>query len=315
MSTGGEEHAGAGAHAWFFDELDDDGLAAFDAEIGFGSADLGAVEVSTLDITPGELNEPHTEPVERAERLDPADTNSDVGHRSRPGRLALGLAVLAAERLRPGPPGDAFLAGVGFMEQGANAARRMAWRAARPPTRFVSRAARLAGWLPGAEASRRRLSRSREQIGRVVIDARRLGAATVAAGRTDAAVFVQHTVADGLAWAQARAVPQIVDGLVPHLVDEVVPRIIDGALPEIRDRVLPIVIEDLTTDPQVRDLVREQGMGVVGEAAEHMRTTTSTADDRIESAFRRLVRSPHPDETDRPEPPAGGSSATDVTSG
>src|SRR4029077_1059221 len=101
---------------------------------------------------------------------------------------------------------------------------------------------------------------------------------------------VQATVNDAIAWAQAQAIPQIVDGLVPHLVDSVVPRIIDGALPEIRAQVLPVVIEDLTTDPRVRELALEQGKGVVGEAADHLRSTTANADDRVESGFRRLVR-------------------------
>ena len=43
------------------------------------------------------------------------------------------------------------------------------------------------------------------------------------------------------------------------------------------------------------------GDGVVGEAAENLRGTTATADDRVESAFRRLIRSPEPE--DRPGQP------------
>ena len=77
---------------------------------------------------------------------------------------------------------------------------------------------------------------------------------------------------------------------MPHLVHEVMPRLIDGAMPEIRTRVLPVVIEDLTKDPRVRDLVVAQGGGVVGEAAQQLRSTTATADDRSSPAFRRLVR-------------------------
>ncbi len=327
MSTGSQEPS-ASADDWFFEQLDDDGLTAFETDVGVGAADLAAVEVTTLDITTAKAglargtngeNGPaafavNTEDARAgaAAAGDPAGLGAgpeDV--RSRPGRMMLGLAVLAAERLRPGPPGDAFLAGVGLLQQGATGARLLALRAMSPPVRIASRAAGWAAFLPGAEASRRTLSRSRDRVGRAVLDARRIGAATVAAGRADATEFVQQTVSDGLAWAQARAVPQIVDGLVPHLVDEVVPRIIDGALPEIRDRVLPVVIEDLTTDPQVRDLVREQGMGVVGEAAQHLRTTTSSADDRVESAFRRLVRSPQPEDEagSGPEPDNGESPA------
>jgi hypothetical protein len=315
MSTGSHEPSAAGADDWFFEQLDDDGLTAFETDAGVGASDLAGVEVATLDITTAQMaamagaGNGDNGPAAYAVNTDDARAaaagagagpaslgEGPEGVRSRPGRMMLGLAVLAAERLRPGPPNDAFLAGVGLLQQGATGARLLALRAVSPPARIAARAAGWAAWLPGAEASRRTLSRSRERVGRVVLDARRIGAATVAAGRADATEFVQQTVADGLAWAESRAVPQIVDGLVPHLVDEVVPRIIDGALPEIRDRVLPVVIEDLTTDPQVRDLVREQGMGVVGDAAQHLRTTTSSADDRVESAFRRLVRSPQPDD-------------------
>jgi hypothetical protein len=333
MSTGSEGPSAAGADDWFFEQLDDDGLSAFETDVGVGTDDLAAVEVTTLDITTAQMaamtrsgngeNGPAAYAVSADDAYpgaaagDPAGLGPrPEGARSRPGRMMLGLAVLAAERLRPGPPNDAFLAGVGLLQQGATGARLLALRAMSPPARIASRAAGWAAFLPGADASRRRLSRSRERVGRAVLDARRIGAATVAAGRADATEFVQQTVSDGLAWAQARAVPQIVDGLVPHLVDEVVPRIIDGALPEIRDRVLPVVIEDLTTDPQVRDLVREQGMGVVGEAAQHLRTTTSTADDRVESAFRRLVRSPQPDdETEATPEPGNGEPPADHSHG
>jgi hypothetical protein len=320
MSTGSQGPSGASADDWFFEQLDDETMSAFDPDVGFGPDDLAGVEVTTLDITTSEMAAVnHTARVDAGSAYagpayagetevgdlyaggGPAGNAPPIGiederARSRPGRLMLGLALLAAERVRPGPPGEAFLAGVGLLQQSATGARLMVRRAMSPPVRMATRAVGWAAWLPGAETSRRTLSRSRERVGRAVLDARRLGAATVAAGRTDAAVFVQQTVSDGLAWAQAQAVPQIVNGLVPQLVDEVVPRIIDGALPEIRERVLPVVIQDLTTDPQVRDLVREQGMGVVGEAAQHLRTTTSGADDRIESAFRRMVRNPQPGE-------------------
>jgi hypothetical protein len=232
-----------------------------------------------------------------------------------PARLALGLAVLAAERLRAGSPGDSFLTGVGLVQQSAAEARSVARRAFEPPTRLASRAAGWARWVPGANASRRSLSRSRQRFDRMVLDARRRGAATVAAGRAEATALVQTTVADGLAWAQAQAVPQIVDGLVPHLVDEVVPRIIDGAMPEVRARVLPVVIEDLTHDPQIRDLMREQGRGMVGEAAEHLRTTSATADDRVESAFRRLVRAPRPEEPTAADLDRDGPSTADTGRG
>jgi hypothetical protein len=93
-------------------------------------------------------------------------------------------------------------------------------------------------------------------------------------------------------WAQTQGVPHLVDGLVPHLVDEVVPRLIDGVMPEIRTKVLPAVIDDLANDQRLRNLVREQGKGVAEETTQHLRATSATADDRVESAFRRLARKP-----------------------
>lgn len=218
-----------------------------------------------------------------------------------PARLALGMAVLAAERLRPGSPAsDAFATGVGLLQQTAAEARTLVRRFMGPPGRIALRTVDWASSLSGSDTPRRSLSRSREILGRVVSEARKRGEATVAAGRADASAFVQANVSDGIAWAQAQAVPQIVDGLVPHLVDEVMPRLIDGALPEIRARVLPVVIDDLTNDPRVRDLVLEQGRSAVDEAAQHLRSTTASADDRVESAFRRLVHGPPTN-----QPPAG----------
>jgi hypothetical protein len=99
-----------------------------------------------------------------------------------------------------------------------------------------------------------------------------------------------------LLWAQAQAVPRIVDGLVPHLIDDVVPKIIDGVLPEIRARVLPVVIEDLATEPRLRELILEQSRTAVGEATEQLRASTASADDRVESAFRRFFPGQQPSE-------------------
>jgi hypothetical protein len=52
--------------------------------------------------------------------------------------------------------------------------------------------------------------------------------------------------------------------------------------------VLPVVIDDLTSDPRVRNLVVEQSRGVLGDAAAQVRTGTAEADDRVEAAVRRI---------------------------
>jgi len=181
---------------------------------------------------------------------------------------------------------------VGLLQETAGRARRALDR----PVRAASRTVDWASGLPGANLPRRSLDRSRRAVDRVLAEARGRGEAAVSQSRADATAFVQATVADGIAWAQAQVVPQIVDGLVPHLVDSVLPRIIDGAMPEIRSRVMPEIIDDLTSDPKVRDLAMEQGRGAVGEAAQHLRSTTATADDRVEAAFRRLVHGSNADD-------------------
>jgi hypothetical protein len=232
----------------------------------------------------------------------PAPTLPTTNGGLHPTRLALGLAVLAAERLRgAGPPSEPFLTGVGLLQQTAAEARVIARRAFLPPAKFALRAATWAAGLRGPE-----IDVPATRLNQVVLDARNRGAETVAAGRAEASALVQSTVSDGLAWAQAQAVPQIVDGLVPHLVDEVVPRLIDGVMPEVRARVLPIIIEDLTHDPELRDLILEQGRGVVGDAAKNLRSTTANADDRVESAFRRMVHKDEPSTADVDPTPDSG---------
>ncbi|HZN73245.1 MAG TPA: hypothetical protein VFC00_16380 [Micromonosporaceae bacterium] len=201
----------------------------------------------------------------------------DTPAAERPGaaRIALGLAVLAGERVGAG---TAYRGGVatalGLLRQGSTAARHAAGLAG-------DRVARAGGRLLPTGL----LRRTRDRLA----DAEQVGRATAAASRADAVAFLWATVDDGVAWAQVRIIPKIIDGLVPHLVAEVVPRIIDGAMPDIRERVLPVVIEDLTDDPQIREFVVEQSRGAIGEATNRLRATTATADDRVEAAFRRLI--------------------------
>src|SRR5215475_11123836 len=128
-------------------------------------------------------------------------------------------------------------------------------RRPRPPTRAASRTLDWASKQTGIGVNTGIFGRTRARFGRALVEARNAGRATIAAGREDATAFVRSSVADGMAWAETQAVPRIVDSLVPHLVDSVVPRLIDGVMPEIRETVLPAVIDDLTNDPRVRELV------------------------------------------------------------
>jgi hypothetical protein len=224
---------------------------------------------------------------------------------TRPLRVALGMAVFAAERLSRGrPTSAAFVTGVGLLQQGAAEARTLGRRIMGPPTGIASRGVDRATGAPGSDHPGRSVSRSRQRLSRVVSDAKKRGEASVAAGRADASAFVQASVKDGIAWAQAQVVPQIIDAMLPYFLENVIPRIIDGVMPEIRSRVLPAVIDDLTDDPRLRDLVLEQSKGAVGDATQHLRATTANADDRVEKAFRRRGRG-------QPQTDDGDASATE----
>jgi hypothetical protein len=206
-----------------------------------------------------------------------------------PARLALGVALLAADRIRAGTPSDPFLVGVGLAQQTVAEVRGLARRALGPPTWAASRTANWASKRTGLSPNTALFVRSRERFNEVILGARAMGRATVAAGRQDADSFVRTSVANGLAWAGTQAVPAIVDSLVPHLVDSVVPRLIEGALPEIRSRVMPSVVDDLTNDPKVRDLVTEQSRAAVEDAVKHVHTDVAKADSTVLKALRRLA--------------------------
>jgi hypothetical protein len=210
-------------------------------------------------------------------------------HRSRPATLALGMAVLAAERLPAGvPTSRAIAVGVGFLQQTVAEARLAAERVSSLP---VSLASRSASWISGVPESAARggaLARSRDRMQRIAADARQRGQATVDTARVDVEVSLRAGVDDGIAWTVAQVVPRIVDDMMPYLVDHVMPQIIEGAMPQIRTRVRPVVMDDLSHDPRIRDLVLEQSRGMAGEAAQQVRATTADADDRVEAAYRRL---------------------------
>ena len=200
----------------------------------------------------------------------------------------LGLVTLALERLRGGRPAGALDLTVGLVSMGGAQARRTAARVAAPTVAMAQWCAIWAGRMPGASLARVPLGGARRRWESTLTAARRQGARQVAAGREQALRVLLSNVDDALDWAQSDAAPRLVDGLLPHLSKRVVPRIIDDAVPQIRSEVLPVVIADLTTDERVRELILDQSRGVLGEVAQQVRTNTAGADDRVESAVRRL---------------------------
>lgn len=260
--------------------------------MGIDAGDQGASDWTDDDpysAWPGWPAETNEQAAPAAATQPAAVANPELKLAGHPARLALGVVLLAADRVRAGAPSEAFEVGVGLAQQTANEMRGLARRALGPPTRAASRTLDWASKQTGIDVNTGLFGRTRARFGRALLEARNAGRATIAAGREDAEAFVRSSVADGMAWAETQAVPRIVDSLVPHLVDSVVPRLIDGVMPEIRETVLPAVIDDLTNDPKVRDLVMEQSRDVIGEAAQHVRSATANADDRVEAAFRRLI--------------------------
>jgi hypothetical protein len=89
---------------------------------------------------------------------------------------------------------------------------------------------------------------------------------------------------------ETELVPAIVDALTPHLVTVTAPALIDGLMPKIRGEVVPAIIDDIADDPAMRDLIREQSLGLVLDSFEGVRRALSTGDDVFETAVRSLLR-------------------------
>jgi hypothetical protein len=212
------------------------------------------------------------------------------------------MALLAADRMRAGTPSDTFLVGVGLAQQTVAEVQGLARRALGPPRWAASRTVNWASKHVSVSPEVGLFARSRERFSDLMLVAWATGRATVAAGRADADAFVRISVAEGTAWAGTQALPRIVDSLVPHLVKSVVPRLIEGALPEIRARVMPAVVDDLTNDPKVRDLVTDQSRAAVEDAVKHVHADVAQADSKVVKALRRLAGGGPA----QMEPPSGG---------
>jgi len=90
-------------------------------------------------------------------------------------------------------------------------------------------------------------------------------------------------------YLEQQLIPAIVDGVTPHIVEKTVPRIITESMPLIRAEVVPAVLDDIVDDPRVRDLIREQSLGLVWDALESFRRMMARGDDLVERVVRRLT--------------------------
>jgi hypothetical protein len=108
----------------------------------------------------------------------------------------------------------------------------------------------------------------------------------------------------------AELVPAVIDGITPRLIETTAPQIVDGLLPHIRERVVPQILDDFVDDPRVRDLIREQSLGLLWDALETLRRALARGDDIAEGILRRvLLRAPAVDAVAADElPPRRGRS-------
>lgn len=127
----------------------------------------------------------------------------------------------------------------------------------------------------------------RGAVSGVVTHAKTRGQDAISSSKTDASNWLQATAGAPRKWAETKAIPQVMDDMTPYMTDEFMPKMIDAMMPHIRETVVPAVIDDLTTDPRVRKMIAEQSAGAVSAAADELRHVTASADDQVESAFRR----------------------------
>jgi hypothetical protein len=193
-----------------------------------------------------------------------------VPGRPRVGRLMLGAATLAGERLRligaRQTPAIALM--VGLVSEGRDAAAKAAERV-----------------VDGA-----REAIPTERIKQLIDDASSRGKEALATSKDETAQWLQSAADGPIKWAEQSLIPRMVDDMTPYIVNTVAPRMIDEVLPQIRTTVVPAIIEDLTTDPRVRAMVTEQSHGAVAAATDDLREAAADADDRVEAAFRSAFR-------------------------
>jgi hypothetical protein len=215
------------------------------------------------------------------------------------GRLALGVTVLAGERLKlfdkPVPESLAVI--IGVAERGGDTARRALRRAEDTAKKAQGnlkkaqdnlRKARDTAMKAGDTA--KKVTPQPKRIQKFLDEARIRGTKTIRVGRLEAKGFFVRTMDDSIKWAERTIIPRVVDDMTPHIVNHVVPKIIDGVMPQIRSRVVPAIIEDLSTDERIRNLIAEQSHGIITEATEELRENSARADDRLEDSFRKLFK-------------------------
>ncbi len=230
--------------------------------------------------------------------------------------VALGTAVLLAERLRrigrgaradeevqdlltsgvepaPADPRSPVAVAVGLTQQAVDLTQQGVGLALRTGAQVAEATRDQARKLADTTRARMPAASPIDTARDTVAAAGIRGRDTLIASRSAAVVALRHTVDDGLGWIEKSIVPRMVDDLMPYLINSVVPRLVEGAIPEIRSKVIPVVIDDLTRDPRLQELITEQSRGVLANATDELRETSATADDKLETSFRRMFHVHH----------------------
>jgi hypothetical protein len=211
------------------------------------------------------------------------------------GRLLLGAASLAGERLRLTGRDRSSTASlvVGLISDGRDAVSQAVSglatgaRESRPATRVRGALDQARGAIDQARGALDQARGALDQARDAIDHARGRGHDLLAGSREETDAWLHDVMQRSLAWAGHAIVPPVMDNATPYVTREFVPKVIEAVMPQIRATVVPAIIEDLTTDPRVRVMIAEQSHGAVAAAADELRKVTSTADDQVESAFRR----------------------------
>jgi uncharacterized RDD family membrane protein YckC len=106
-------------------------------------------------------------------------------------------------------------------------------------------------------------------------------------------------------YLDAVLVPAVVDAVTPHLIGVTAPRVVEGLMPKIRAEVVPQVLDDFVADPRVRELIRQQSLGLVVDGFESFRRALAAGDDRVERVVRRVRRARPVDDVSPADVPPG----------
>ena len=137
----------------------------------------------------------------------------------------------------------------------------------------------------GAEGATAAAAKGRQAANGAVVRGRAtVNDAAVRAGRT------ANAAADAAAgWTERQVVRRVARSMRPYLIAELVPEVIDGVLPKVRTDVVPVVVEDLAGDARIRAMVAQQSRGMLTWSVSEVRRASVGADDRVETALRRLL--------------------------